>query len=173
MGSAVEWVLYALFCTMSIKLFHSFEYRKIPLVRGEGVLCIIVQFQRVDYKIYVHWFLSFQTSPPHFEFVTAPTKTCRMHIFRIIFEFSFGTFRKNIDSTPRRPAHTNGLRSEMGARAFCTLGQKFSGNQATALMERNNWHDKPGWLPTGVGDLPRHPNRYQASSNSKTASNEY
>ena len=31
MGSAVKWVSYALFCTMSIViLFHSFEYRKIP-----------------------------------------------------------------------------------------------------------------------------------------------
>jgi len=31
MGSAVKWVLYALFGTTSIvKLFHSFEYRKIP-----------------------------------------------------------------------------------------------------------------------------------------------
>jgi len=31
MGSAVKWVFYALFGTMSIvKLFHSFEYRKIP-----------------------------------------------------------------------------------------------------------------------------------------------
>jgi len=30
------------------------------------------------------------------------------------------------------------LFSEMGARAFCTLGQEFSGNQATVTMERND-----------------------------------
>ena len=31
MGSAAKWVFYALFHTMStVKLFHSFEYRKIP-----------------------------------------------------------------------------------------------------------------------------------------------
>ena len=70
----------------------------------------------------------------------------------------------------RRHAHTNWRRSEMGARAFCTLSQKFFGNQATVAMERNDWRDEPGWLPRGVGYLPRNQNRYQASSNSKTAS---
>ena len=40
----------------------------------EGVSYILVQFWRLDYKICLHRFLSFQTSPPYFDFVTAPTK---------------------------------------------------------------------------------------------------
>ena len=61
----------------------------------EGALCIVVQFSRVEQQSYqtisyevikaisineynfcLYRFLSFQTSPVHFDLVTAPTKSC-------------------------------------------------------------------------------------------------
>ena len=54
------------------------------------------------------------------------------------FGFSFGTFRKNIEGQDPGDLRTRMDEGQKGARAFCTLGQELSGNQATAPMERND-----------------------------------
>ena len=43
----------------------------------------VVPFSRVYYNFCLHRFCSFQTSPPHFDFVIAPTKTYQTCLFRI------------------------------------------------------------------------------------------
>ena len=49
----------------------------------DAVLCMEVKFSSVDYRFCLYQFLSFQISLPHFDFVTAPTKSCWTYMFRI------------------------------------------------------------------------------------------
>jgi len=84
--SAVRWVFCALFGTMSkVNCFIPSNIRKsLQSIPCEGVCYILVQFLRVDYKIFLHRFLGFQTSPLHFDFVIAPIQSCLTDMFHIL-----------------------------------------------------------------------------------------
>jgi len=76
MDSAVKWVFYALFVTTSIvKNFIPLNIRKsLDTIPCEGVLCIVVQFSRVEYNFWLYRFLLSETSPSHFDCLTLPVK---------------------------------------------------------------------------------------------------
>ena len=108
------------------------------------------------------------------------------------FDFSFGTFRKNIECQDPGDLRTRMHQGQKWvqehfapwAKSFLETRQRHRWKEMTDTTNQADTTKQGGYrgmwlvasvisfhrLPRSVGDLPRNPNRYQARSNSKSAS---
>jgi len=126
MGSAVKWV----FC---VKIFHSFDYRKIPLYDSLWRCPLYVS---IFFKSWLQLLSDRFFSSPDFDFVTAPTKSCYTYMFRI----SRWTVTREICTTNNRFKRSRIFESKTQIKFHSRTGNTWfnTGNRGL-IAERKFW----------------------------------